>query len=180
MLGVSQSADEDSGEVQAFLRSLIDEYGVDGLTERFRAAINEAEAGRVTGPAIQEATDWLESVQGEQVRSFTGAAMLAVTATLTAGAVVGQTSGLVEKFAQDFATASDTAAISVTEASEVVLSTVANLPTNMQVMAQVNDMFWYLINAWSLLRTPIEVVPFVLLFALAIVVTRIKLKQSDG
>jgi len=80
MLCVSQSADEDSGKVLAFLQSLISEYGVDGLRERFRAAIEEAEAGRVAGPGIQEATAWLESVHGEQVRSFTGAAMLTATA----------------------------------------------------------------------------------------------------
>lgn len=114
MLGVSQSADEDSGEVLAFLQSLISEYGVDGLRERFRAAIEEAEAGRVAGPGIQEATAWLESVHGEQVRSFTGAAMLTATATLTASGVVGQASEVINVVVHDVATAADTAVISVT------------------------------------------------------------------
>jgi len=41
----------------------------------------------------------------------------------------------------------------------------------MQVIAQVQETFWYLINLWSLTQTP-EVIPFALLLAPVIVVTR--------
>ncbi len=185
---MTEASEPPEEEALTLLRDLVDRYGVQGLTERLGAAIEEAEAGRVAGPALDEAAAWLEDDQGPEIVALTGegrlttvpvvpsvAAMFSGTGTLSAIAEV-VAEGVVQKVAQDVATATDQAAVTVTEAARVVVTT--DLPTNLQVMAQVHDAFLYLVGLWGLLEVPIEAVPFVLLMALAIVVVRIRLKQD--
>lgn len=195
--------EQGESEATAFLRDLIDRYGVKGLTDRLAAAIEEAEAGRVEGPALNEATAWLEQEEGAHIAAFgtarlnlfaAGAASAAAGTAhlaLNAGAVVhgratGEVAGATDSVAAvvtharaafDVAGATDSAAVSVTEAAHLVVSA---LPTNMQVIAQVEQTFWYLVNLWSLTQVPTEVIPVALLLALAIVVTRIRIKQANG
>ena len=68
--------------------------------------------------------------------------------------------GIVHTAARDVVTATDQAAITVTETARVIAT---SLPTNMQVMEHVHQVFWYLVGIWGLLDVPIEAVPFVLL-----------------
>lgn len=93
--------------------------------------------------------------------------MLAAAGTITVD-------GVVHKVVEDVAAVTDQAAVTMTETAHLGAST---LPTNMQVIAQVQESFCHLINLWSLTQPP-EVIRFALLLAHAIVVTRIRVKQS--
>jgi hypothetical protein len=185
---MTEASEAPEEEALAFLRDLIDRYGVQGLTERLGAAIEEAEAGRVAGPALDEAAAWLEDDQGPEIVALIGegrlttvpvvpsvAAMFSGLGTLSATAEV-MAEGIVPKVSPDVVTATDQAAVTVTEAAQVVVT--ADLPANLQVLAQVHDAFLYLVGLWGLLEVPVEAVPFILLMALAIVVVRIRLKRD--
>jgi hypothetical protein len=180
---VTQPSDPPAEEqALAFLRELVDRYGVDGLQDRLSAAIDEAEAGRVAGLALDEATDWIEEDHGDRLEGFVGHGRLTVSPATVFGAAAfggsGTLSGVgevVTKAAQDAATAVDQAALSVTETAQVVIT---NLPTNLQVLTMVHDTFLYLTGLWGLLNVPVEAIPFGLLITLAIVIARIRIKQS--
>ncbi len=183
---MTEASDSPEDQARAFLRELVDRYGVEGLTDRLAAAIKEAEKGRVAGPALDEATAWLEQEHGPRIASFAGEGHLTLSGGSAAGAMFAGTGhltvsaamaaeGIVHKAVQDVVTATDQAAITVTETARVIAT---SLPTNMQVMEHVHQVFWYLVGIWGLMDVPIEAVPFVLLMTLAIVVVRIRLKQG--
>jgi hypothetical protein len=67
---MTEASDSPEDQARAFLRDLVDRYGVEGLTDRLAAAIAEAEEGRVAGPALDEATAWLEQEHGPRIASF--------------------------------------------------------------------------------------------------------------
>lgn len=173
--------EEPEHEALSWLRELVDKYGVEGLKERIAGAIQEAEDGRVEGPGIEAAATWLEKEQGPPVPKlgvFGGEGHLTLSAagvSATAGALSLSGEGTLSlgqhlhRSLTEVAGGTDHVMVEVTKA--------VDLPSNVQVLAMVHDAFFYLLDAWGLLHVPVEVVPFALLMALAIVVLRIRLKQ---
>ena len=147
-----------------FLRELVDRYGVDGLTERLAAAIEEAEAGRVTGPALEEATAWIEQEHGSRIPTGTATGSWSFSGTAVGVAPVAIQAG-------------DHVAVTLNETARIDVT--SSLPTNMEILARVQETFFYLVGLWGLLDVPPEVIPFALLMALAIVVVRIRVKQRS-